>query len=177
MAKMGRPTKYNPKYIDEVDVYLKECEDEYKLITESREVESVVRSEKDEDIDNQDEDTGYKIRKRRKAILKVKLPSVERFALRLNVCIKTLYNWENEDKNFLQALNKIRLEQKARLTEGGLSGEYNSTIAKLMLSSNHGMRDAVDNVSKVEVVVKDKEKVDDIINEYLNDNPGNTKRE
>lgn len=40
---------------------------------------------------------------------------------------------------FLGALNKIREEQRSRLINKGLSGQYNPVIAKLILSANHGM--------------------------------------
>ena len=76
--------------------------------------------------------------------LTVNLPTVEGFAMFLDVSKKTLYNWEDEHDQFLHALDKIREEQRKRLLNKGLSGDYNSTIAKLILSSNHGMREKSD---------------------------------
>ena len=36
------------------------------------------------------------------------------------------------------------VEQKERLVNMGLAGVYNSNIAKMMLSSNHGMKDRIE---------------------------------
>ena len=77
-------------------------------------------------------------------VIKVKLPSIEGFSLHLGVATKTLYNWGDEHPEFLHALEKIKKEQQLRLMDKGLSGEYNSTIAKLILSANHGMREKSD---------------------------------
>jgi len=76
--------------------------------------------------------------------LKVKLPTIEGFAQYIGVHKSTLYEWEVEYDEFSDALEKIRAEQQQRLINMGLSGDYNSTIAKLILSSNHGMREKSD---------------------------------
>lgn len=85
--------------------------------------------------------------------LKVKLPTIEGFATFLDVSKKTLYNWGDENPLFLHALQKINHEQKERLFNMGLSGDYNSTIAKLILSSNHGMSEKTISESKVTMEV------------------------
>jgi len=66
----------------------------------------------------------------------------------LNVPRRTLYEWRDKHKDFSHSLEKIVTEQHKRLLDKGLSGEYNSTIAKLILSSNHGMSEKSE--SKVE---------------------------
>jgi hypothetical protein len=58
-------------------------------------------------------------------------------ALYLDVNKTTIFEWEKKYPDFSNSLDKIKDEQKKRLLEKGLSGEYNSTIAKLILSSNH----------------------------------------
>lgn len=75
--------------------------------------------------------------------LLVKLPTFEGFIEWLNIGIaeKTLYNWRDEYPEFLQSLEKIVRSQKIKLLENGLAGTYNPTIAKLVLASNHNMRD------------------------------------
>ena len=72
---------------------------------------------------------------------KVNLPTRESFAKYIDVSLKSLLNWEAEHPEFLRALEKIDHEQKQRVLEKSLVGDYNSTIAKLILSSNHGMRE------------------------------------
>jgi len=71
--------------------------------------------------------------------LRVKLPTIEGFALFIGVNKTSLYEWEKIHPAFSNALDKIRTEQKERLLNNGLSGDYNPTIAKLVLSANHGM--------------------------------------
>lgn len=100
------------------DEYLAECQD-----TENDEVEST------------NEQTG---RTRYQKKLRVKMPTIEGFSLYLGVTKSSLYEWEEKHPEFSYALGKIRTEQHNRLVEKGLSGDYNSTITKLMLSNNHG---------------------------------------
>lgn len=115
----GRPTDYNPKYIKEVSAYLQECQDEENEFHKTR-------GEKSD---------GYE------RLLKVRLPTIEDFARRIKVNKTTLYEWEKKYKAFSNALDDIRAEQKQRLIEKGLSGDYNPVIAKLVLAANHGMAD------------------------------------
>lgn len=72
------------------------------------------------------------------------LPTVEGIALLLDVKRQTLYNWKEEHEVFFDTLEKVDCKQKKMLEENGLSGDYNSTIAKLMLSSNHNMKEKKD---------------------------------
>jgi len=112
IMKMGAPTKYKPEFCQMVDIYLEQNQDKREI----------------------------QISKGNKVIgLTVKLPTVEGFSLMLGVNKVVLYTWEKKYDDFRNALDKIRVEQKQRLLNMGLSGDYNSTIAKLILSSNHGM--------------------------------------
>lgn len=76
--------------------------------------------------------------------VRVKLPTIEGFADFLGVARKTLYNWRDEHTDFALALEKITNEQHRRLIDRGLEGSYNPTIAKLILSANHNMREKSD---------------------------------
>jgi hypothetical protein len=80
------------------------------------------------------------IRKEDGALL-VDLPKIEGFAKFLGVSKQTLHNWSEAHPEFVDALELIKNEQKSRLIDYGLAGTYNSTIAKLVLSSDHGMRE------------------------------------
>ena len=71
--------------------------------------------------------------------IRVHLPKIEGFAKYINVSKPTLYEWEEKHADFSYALDKIRFEQKERCMDNGLSGHYNPTIARLILSTNHGM--------------------------------------
>ena len=121
---VGAPTKYKEEYVDKVDEYLS------ANVDEGIEIVKQANTEK-----------GYEMYDHK---LKVKLPTVGGFAIFLGVSERTLYNWGDDYPEFLQSLEKIVQEQKKRLINMGLSGDYNSTIAKLILSANHGMREGVD---------------------------------
>lgn len=110
---VGRPSKYDPIYIESATTYL---EDNTDILTEGK--------------------------------LKVKLPTIEGFAAFVGVNKTTLYEWSKVHPEFSNALDKIKTEQQKRLVNSGLSGDYNSTIAKLVLSANHGMSEKTE--SKVE---------------------------
>ncbi|MBI5954446.1 MAG: hypothetical protein HY865_22545 [Chloroflexi bacterium] len=105
MGKVGRPTKYDPSFTKEVDVYL----------------ESASKNQKH-------------------------LPKVESFAIRLGVSKDSLYEWAKIYPDFSDALKKILLKQAELLIDDGIYGgkEVNSTIVKLLLQNNHGMRERVD---------------------------------
>lgn len=118
----GRPNEYENKYIEEVNKYLDLCNDEDLEFHKTR------------------GDSSNSFERR----IKVKLPTLEGFAGYLGVATKSLLNWEKENEEFLLALDKIRDKQKEKLISMSLAGEYNATIAKLMLSSNHGMREGSD---------------------------------
>lgn len=118
----GRPKEFKEEYIAKVDEYLEQCED-------TEDEFHRTRGEKSDSYDR---------------IIKAKLPTIEGFARFIDVSIASIYNWRDEFPEFLEALEKIMVEQRERLINKGVSGEYNSTIAKLILSANHGMRDSTD---------------------------------
>lgn len=131
---------FEEKYIEEVDKYLKKNRDRNVKVLKHKNVESVKVFEQ-KDVKKDHSTSTYENR------LKVKLPTIVGFAAYLGVSEKTLYNWAGDNDDFRIALDKIKNEQKQRLINSGLSGNYNSTIAKLILSSNHGMKERVDKTS------------------------------
>lgn len=76
--------------------------------------------------------------------LKVLLPTIGGLALFLGVAESTLQEWEKEHAQFSVSLRKLVKEQESRLLNKGLSNEYNPTIAKLVLSANHGYKERTD---------------------------------
>lgn len=74
----------------------------------------------------------------------VNLPTIYGLARYINVNRDTLYEWAKHNPIFSDTLRDIEEEQAQRLLNNGLSGAYNSTIAKLILSSNHGMKERTD---------------------------------
>lgn len=117
--KGGRPTKYSKELISKVDEYLLQCRDEEYEFHKTRGEKSDSYEEK----------------------IKVHLPTIEDYATFINVHVDSINIWEKKHKKFSEALDKIRKEQKKRLLDKSLDGRYNPTIAKLILSANHGMHE------------------------------------
>jgi len=140
-----RPNEFKEEYIDKVEEYLASNTDEEVRVVQLK------------------SDKGYEKFEHK---LKVKLPTIEGFAGFIGVSKKSVYNWEKENREFLHALDKIRIEQQNRLINMGLSGEYNPTIAKLILSSNHGMREKSDVTSDGEALP--------VLVKFLDENNKNT---
>lgn len=68
------------------------------------------------------------------------VPSIAGLALHLGRGRPTLYRWAAEDADFAEIMERVKTQQEAALLNGGLSGELNATITKLMLA-NHGYTD------------------------------------
>ena len=66
------------------------------------------------------------------------LPTICGFAVLIGTSTQTLDNWKAKHTEFLGALEELLDTQHDRLINRGLAGTYNPTIAKLLLSSNHG---------------------------------------
>jgi hypothetical protein len=101
----GRPTKYDPLFIQKVDEYL--------------------------ETTNKDNS---------------KLPTMQGFALYIEVDGDTLVEWAKLYKEFSAALKKLMLKQAEQLINDGIYGgkEVNATIVKLLLQNNHGMKERQD---------------------------------
>ena len=67
------------------------------------------------------------------------LPSVEGLALSLGINKDTVYEWDKRYPKFSDALKEIKMAQKQRLQENGLTNRFNPTMAIFLLKTNHGM--------------------------------------
>lgn len=72
--------------------------------------------------------------------LKVNLPTIEGLALYLEISRSTLYLWQKEYKEFSDIIEVLQQKQAQVLINNGLSGNYNPTIAKVLLTK-HGYTD------------------------------------
>jgi hypothetical protein len=101
----GRPTIYDPIFIEKVDDYLK---------TTGKEQTS--------------------------------LPTIEGFAIYLDVSRDSLYEWAKKYPEFSDTLKRIETIQKQQLIDDGIYGgkEVNASIVKLMLMNNHHMKERTD---------------------------------
>jgi len=70
------------------------------------------------------------------------IPTLAGLSLHLHVSRETINQWgKDEDKpEFSDAIEGLKAEQEIKLFAGGLTGQYNSTIAKLGLHG-HGHSD------------------------------------
>lgn len=68
------------------------------------------------------------------------IPSISGLSLYVNCSRSSLYNYADKSEEFKDTLDMIKAIQENELLNKGLTGEFNATIAKLMLS-NHGYND------------------------------------
>lgn len=82
------------------------------------------------------------------------LPTMQGLALHLNINKDTLYEWKRNHKEFSDALEKLMEKQAEQLINDGVYGgkEVNSTIVKLLLMNNHGMREKQEVSASIEQI-------------------------
>lgn len=114
----GRPTEYNEEIISKSIEYINLCVDE--IVDYHK-----TRGEKHNSYERR---------------INVKLPTIEGLASHLGVARSTLYEWKEKYNEFSDILEKLLSIQAEKLINNGLSGDYNSTIAKLLLAK-HGYKD------------------------------------
>jgi hypothetical protein len=73
-------------------------------------------------------------------IKKVSVPTIEGLAMYLEVSRSTIYTWQKEHPEFLDIIETLLQKQITALINNGLAGNYNSTIAKVLLAK-HGYTD------------------------------------
>lgn len=72
------------------------------------------------------------------------VPSIAGLACFLGVHKGQLYSWSTQNQEFHDMLEAIKGAQEKLLINGGLLGDFNATITKLMLSK-HGYSEKVEN--------------------------------
>lgn len=82
---------------------------------------------------------------------KVELPSLEGLAFRLRVNKDTIQEWRKEHEEFSVLISQLLSKQGRALVNKGLSGAYNPTIAKVLLTK-HGYREGIDTTSNEKTI-------------------------
>ena len=109
---MARPTIYNEQILLDTQAYINSCEDKEAIS------ENGVTTK-----------------------AKVNLPSVEGLAYHLHINKDTINEWCKIHPEFSVIIDDLRHKQARSLINNGLSGDYNPTIAKVLLAK-HGYKDS-----------------------------------
>jgi len=64
------------------------------------------------------------------------IPTIEGLAYYLEIARSTLYTYEEADSRFSDIVNRVRLLQAKMLINGGLMGDFNASITKVMLTKH-----------------------------------------
>jgi hypothetical protein len=80
-------------------------------------------------------------------LIKAKIPTIEGLARYLGINKDTVYTWRKEKLEFSELIEDLLAEQADRLVNNGLTGSYNPTIAKVLLSK-HGYREGIEQMGK-----------------------------
>ena len=73
-----------------------------------------------------------------------KLPTIEEWAVKNQLAIRTVYDWTTDEKKyprFAATYAQAKAIQKTKLVQNGLKEVYNATLVKFLLINNHGMSD------------------------------------
>lgn len=89
------------------------------------------------------------------------IPSMVGMAALLDVVTQTLYNWGEANEEFLGILEKCNERQQQVLLNGGLLGDLNPTITKLVLGK-HGYHERQEVTGKDGQPVKMEQKVSNV---------------
>jgi len=86
-----------------------------------------------------------------------RVPSVEGLAYHIGIARATVYDWQSQEKKqeFSDIVEKVMVLQGMMLQQGGLTGETNASITKLMLTK-HGYSDKVETKTDLTVDIKGK---------------------
>lgn len=111
----GRPTDYSPDMVIKTREYIASCQDKIEEYHKTR-------GDKSDSYDR---------------IVRVKLPTLEGLAVHLGINRDTIYAWRKVHQEFSDVIDELLAKQAQELINNGLSGDYNPTIAKVLLSK-HG---------------------------------------
>lgn len=119
ISRSWRPTDYDYQILfKKYSEYIKECNDSWQRLVKTRTRWQTFDSD------------GFDFK------LKVKLPSIEGYALYVGFTLETIYVWEKKYRLFSDIIKDLRQRQVEKLLEWGISWKYNPVITRLLLSKH-----------------------------------------
>jgi len=122
---MSRPTIYSEEILEKTKQYIEDCNSDYVTVKRPY-------------IDNEGKE-----KEKVEIKYEVNLPTIEGLAYELGIHKDTVYAWRKEKEEFSYLIERLLSKQAKQLVNKGLSGDYNSTIAKVILTK-HGYREGTD---------------------------------
>lgn len=122
-APVGRPSKYDPKYCDEIIKFFDIAP--YQKATETITFKDGSQKTVDKTVAND-------------------LPFISQFAKKIGVSRDTINEWSKKHSEFSDALKKAKEMQEAILVTNGLHGLYNPTFAIFTAKNIAGWRDKIE---------------------------------
>lgn len=144
---MGRPTKYDPKYCQELVDYF-DIAPSHEVIVEDRFGNTV---------------------KERVVVVANDLPTLERFAANLKVTTVTLWNWANEHEDFFNAIVRAKELQKHVLVMNGLNKGYDSKFAMFLAKNVTDLKDKTitEEIGERKVIVEHRDYVSEPKRQFI----------
>lgn len=131
---MGRPTEYKgEETLKMMREYIAKCVDGYEDVPTGK----VKRRGKKSKI------VGYYTEKK----FRVRIPTLEGLAIVLGVHKETIQAWKKTHDEFSVLIAELLHIQGERLVARGLSGDYNPTITKVLLTK-HGYREGLEHTGE-----------------------------
>jgi len=132
---VGRPPEFNQEVLEKANAYINSCLDSFYQQVKTEGKDSTTWDNK----------------------IDVKMPTIEGLAFYLTVSRQTVYNWEAQYAEFGEITERIKQIQADRLIQKGLSGDYNPTIAKVILGK-HGYIEKVEETGRPDRLTEAEEK-------------------
>lgn len=150
MTKVGRPTKYSEEILTKTREYIDSCEDKVRRFhkTVGDRTDSYER------------------------LVVVKIPTLEGLAVHLKINKDTIQEWRKEEgkEEFSVLIDELLAKQADRLANNGLSGDYNPTIAKVLLAK-HGYREGIEHSGvdggPIKHDIEERKKVEEAIDDLI----------